>query len=126
MSRPIVLLEDHDSAYAVSDFTAFYEAGLAVRLCRGPDIAGERPCPLLRGEPCSLAASADVVVFGLGEIRRPLLEELAAALPSTPILVKVDRARSGGPELPAGCMPLPWPMSVSGQVDAVRRAATER
>ena len=121
-----MLFEDDDGVYAVSDFTAFSEAGLAVRLCRGPDIEGTRPCPLLHGEPCSLASAADVIVFGHGNLRHPLLEELAAAHPSTPMLVRVARDGDDGRELPAGCIPLPWPMSVDGQVAAVRRAATKR
>ena len=121
-----MLFEDDDGVYAVSDFTAFSEAGLAVRLCRGPDIEGTRTCPLLQGELCSLASAADVIVFGHGNLRHPLLEELAAAHPSTPMLVRVARDGDDGRELPAGCIPLPWPMSVDGQVAAVRRAATKR
>ena len=124
-ARPRVLIEDASPALALSDFTAYREAGFDVTVCSGP----ERPeeCPLLRGEHCPLAENADVAVFGpdrLFGMGRDVLEAFNARYPNTRRLVQVARrAPDGRYALPEGCTPMAFPMSVDGQVAAVRRAA---
>lgn len=125
---PVVLIEDPDESFAMSDFGVVTESGYGVRACSGPDGNGGC-CPLAHGERCELADVADVIVFAgdgadktrFSPGRRRLLELVAAGHPDTPILVAV--ARGAVPRaLPQGCIPLPWPMSVAGQLTEVARA----
>ena len=122
--RPRLLIEDDHPALAVSDFSLFRDAGFDVALCSGPggDSGG---CPLHRGEPCALLAGADVVLHGLD----PALG-IAAAIrrqyPGLPVVVEQPRHQPGAPDaVPAGCVPLSYPCSVGGQIDALRRALAD-
>lgn len=125
---PRVLFEDANSALAVSDFTAFREAGFEVAACSGPNHAIE--CPLLRGQECQMVAEADVIVFGpdrLFGVGREVLETICRRYPETAKLVEVARrGPEGRYELPDCCDPMPFPMSVGGQVDAVRAAVRSK
>lgn len=120
-SRPRLLIEDPDPALRIADFERFTEAGLDVALCSGPDHAHR--CRLVEHGECPMAAAADVIMMGAGIGRSA--EEIAAALyrhhPDVPVLVKVPR--HGMDDVPDGCVPLPTPMSVDGQIRAVWRAA---
>jgi hypothetical protein len=124
-NRPRVLVESDNPALAISDFSMFQEAGLDVGFCSGPGGA-PRACPLLRGEQCAMLAGADAVLHKLDQ---PL--DIAAAIrqqrPEIPVLVEVRRGADGSlPAVPAGCVPLPHPCSVKGQVDALRRHISSR
>lgn len=119
--RPRLLIEDDWPALAVSDFTLFRDAGFDIAFCQGP---GDDPgaCPLVRGQRCALIDSADVVLHGLD----PGLG-IAAAIrrrrPELPVVVEQSRGPDGTPEpVPEGCIPLGYPCSVGGQIDALLRA----
>jgi hypothetical protein len=119
-----LLIEDGHPALAISDFSLFRDAGFDVAFCSGP---GDEPgaCPLLRGQQCPLVAEADVVLHGLD----PALG-IAAAIrrqrPELPVVVEQRRPEAGGAAaVPAGCVPLGYPCSVSGQVDALLRAVAD-
>jgi hypothetical protein len=121
--RPRLLIEDGHPALAISDFSLFRDAGFDVAFCSGP---GDEPgaCPLLRGQQCPLVAGADVVLHGLD----PAVG-IAAAIrrqrPELPVVVEQRRPEAGSAgTVPAGCVPLGYPCSVSGQVDALLRAVT--
>jgi len=122
--HPRLLIEDGHPALAISDFSLFRDAGFDVAFCSGP---GDEPgaCPLLRGQRCPLVAEADVVLHGLD----PALG-IAAAIrrqhPELPVVVEQRRPEPGGASaVPAGCVPLGYPCSVSGQVDALLRAVAD-
>ena len=122
--HPRLLIEDSHPALAISDFSLFRDAGFDVAFCSGPgDVPGA--CPLLRGQRCPLVAEADVVLHGLD----PALG-IAAAIrrqhPELPVVVEQRRPEPGGASaVPAGCVPLGYPCSVSGQVDALLRAVAD-
>ncbi len=121
--RPRVLVEDDHPALAISDFSAFQQAGFDVAYCSGP---GESPsaCPVLRGQRCALLAGADVVLHGLD----PGLG-LVAAIPRQGPRIAVLTEQPGeaesqppdpdGVTLAAGC-------SVPGQIAALRQALARR
>jgi hypothetical protein len=119
--RPRLLVEDSRAALAISDYSLFQDAGFDVAFCRGP---GSDPgaCPLLRGQQCMLVAGADVVLHGLD----PGLGVAAAIRrhrPELPVVIEQPRQEPGTVyPVPAGCVPLPYPCSVSGQIDALLRA----
>jgi len=122
--HPRLLIEDSHPALAISDFSLFRDAGFDVAFCSGP---GDEPgaCPLLRGQQCPLVAEADVVLHGLD----PALG-IAAAIrrthPELPVVVEQRHPEAGSADaVPAGCVPLCYPCSVSGQVDAVGRAVAD-
>ena len=122
--HPRLLIEDSHPALAISDFSLFRDAGFDVAFCSGP---GDEPgaCPLLRGQRCPLVAEADVVLHGLD----PALG-IAAAIrrqhPELPVVVEQRRPEPGGASaVPAGCVPLGYPCSVSGQVDALLRTVAD-
>jgi hypothetical protein len=128
--RPRLLVEDSRAALAVSDFSLFQDAGFDVAFCSGPG-RDPRDCPLLRGQQCALVAGADVVLHGLD----PGLGVAAAIRrhrPELPVVVEQRRQQDGAADpVPAGCVPLGYPCSVNGQIDALlrveaaaRRAAT--
>jgi hypothetical protein len=123
--RPRVLVEDDHPALAISDFSAFRDAGYDVAVCSGPDRTPAR-CPLLRGEHCGVVANADVVLHGLD----PRLGIAAAIRHQHPgVAVVVEQPRFAGASLaavPPGCVPLPFPCSVNGQLDAIGSALAER
>lgn len=115
-----VLIESADPALAVSDFGAFAAAGMDVALCHGPEHTPAE-CPVVRGEPCQLAAEADVILFDLGPAGEPVLEAGRRLYPGTPVVV-----RGGLPGAAAeGCSLLPANTSVGGQISAIRRAADQ-
>ena len=122
--RPRILIEDDHQALAISDFSLFEQAGLDVAFCSGPG-AEPRACPLLRGRPCPVVASADAVLHGLD----PALG-IAAAIrhqrPDLPVVMKQRHPGAGQPLAPAGCTVLPCSASVPGQIDAVWRALADR
>jgi hypothetical protein len=116
-----VLIESADPALALSDFGAFTAAGIEVALCHGPEhTPGE--CPVVRGEPCQLAAGADVILFDLGSSGSEVLAAGRRLHPETPVVV-----RGGVPgEVPAGCEVVPASASVDGQISVIRRMADGR
>ncbi len=119
--RPRMLVESDSAALAISDFSLFQQAGFDVAFCSGPGRT-PRACPLLRGHDCAVLAGADVVLHGLD----PALGIAAAirqAHPELPVVAEQPSGADGSPEpVPDGCLPLVYPCSVHGQVDAVRRA----
>jgi hypothetical protein len=122
--HPRLLIQDDHPALAISDFSLFRDAGFDVAFCSGP---GDDPgaCPLLRGQQCPLVAGADVVLHGLD----PALG-IAVAIrrqhPELPVVVEQPRSQAGAVgAVPAGCVPLGYPCSVSGQVDALLRAVAD-
>jgi hypothetical protein len=119
--RPRLLVEDDQPAAAVSDFSLFQDAGFDVAFCGGPE-GDPGDCPLLRGRRCMLVEGADVVLHGLD----PGLGVAAAIRnqrPELPVVVELPRERDGAAEsLPVGCVPLGYPCSVRGQIDALLRA----
>lgn len=122
--RPRVLIEDDHPALAISDFSLCEEAGFDIAFCSGPGDAAQ-DCPLLRGEDCAVLAGADAVLHGLD----PGLG-IAAAIrrqhPGITVVIERPRRADGGlDEVPAGCVPLVYPCSVKGQVDALRRALAD-
>ena len=123
-----VLVENPSAALRFADFTTFREHGLDVALCSGPESEDDR-CPLADGQPCPLAAAADVIVFGLDRdsvASRQVLDELRARHPGTPVAVEVARSRVGQPGvLPPGCVPLPFPSSIRAQMRAIRELGEE-
>ena len=113
-----VLIESTDPALAVSDFGAFAAAGMDVAFCHGPDHTPPE-CPVVRGDPCPLAAGADVILFDLGASGGEVLEAARRLHPATPVVV-----RGGGPGAPpAGYESLPMSSSVAGQIGVLRRVA---
>lgn len=119
--RPRLLIEDGHPALAISDFSLFRDAGFDVAFCSGP---GDEPgaCPLLRGQQCPLVAGADVVLHGL-DPAVGIATAIRRQRPDLPVVVEQPRPEGGGAgTVPAGCVPLGYPCSVSGQVDALLRA----
>jgi hypothetical protein len=119
--RPRLLIEDAHPALAISDFSLFQDAGFDVAFCSGPG-GDPQGCPLRRGQQCPLVAGADVVLHGLD----PALG-IAAAIrqrrPGLPVVVEQHRQETGSADpVPAGCVPLSYPCSVRGQINAVLRA----
>jgi hypothetical protein len=120
-SRRRLLIEDGHPALAISDFSLFQDAGFDVAFCSGP---GDDPhgCPLMRGEPCALIAGADVVLHGL-DPKLGIAAAIRQKYPGLPLVVEQRRPEKGSPDaLPEGSVPLRYPCSVSGQIDAVLRA----
>jgi hypothetical protein len=115
-----ILIESADPALAVSDFGAFTAAGIDVALCRGPESTSDE-CPVVRGEPCALAAGADVILFELGSPGREVLDATRRVHPATPVVI-----RGGAGNVPGGCVQLPESVSVDGQIAIIRRLADRR
>ena len=120
-----VLIENPSPALRVAGFTAYQDAGLDVALCTGPEGPGER-CPLAEGGSCPLADAADVIVYALDRGRpatAAVLDAIRARYPDTPVAVEVPHGAPGqAADLPDGCVALPFPCSVPGQVRVIRRA----
>jgi hypothetical protein len=119
--RPRVLIEDDHPALAISDFSMFEQAGFDVAFCSGPD-GDPAACPVLHGQQCPLLTGADVVLHGLD----PALG-VAAAIgrqsPGVPLIVEQHRRADGSPQpVPEDSLPLVFPCSVQGQIDALWRA----
>lgn len=117
-SRLRVLVESADPALALSDFAHFTRAGLDVAVCPGPGDARTQ-CPLLHDESCPLVAEADVVLFGLGDKGRDLLEHGRRHTHGTPVVVREGDEGAAAGEYSV----LPARSSVNGQIDVLRRAA---
>lgn len=126
VGKPRVLVEDPSDVAAVSDHSVLRDAGFEVAVCSGPD--GSAGCPLVEGDRCELAESADIVLFGLDVDERAERAVLHAHLrrrPEVPVVVALRRE----PEIhladdvaAAGCDVLPPAASVGGQVRGLRRA----
>lgn len=119
--RPRLLIEDGRPALAVSDFSLFRDAGFDVAFCGGPgdDL---KACPLLCRQSCALVDGADVVLHGLNAGLG-----VAAAIrrehPELPVVFEQGRQEDGSADpVPVGCIPLRYPCSVRGQIDALLRA----
>ena len=115
-----LLVESRAPGVDIANFNAFRGAGFEVTVCEGPsDAPGE--CPLVRGEPCSLVAEADVVLFDLDEqpARTAVLGSLRASRPELPVVI---RAQDPAAEGHAGCTTIRTTDSVNGQVYALRKA----
>jgi hypothetical protein len=123
-TKPWILIEDPSPVAEVSDHSLFRQAGFEVAVCTGPD--GPGTCPLIEGERCALAETADAVLFGLDLDERAGRSVLRAHLhqhPETPLVVEVPR--HSDVELPHGattCTALPSPASVAGQTGALWKA----
>lgn len=76
----------------------------------------------MRGQHCALVDGADVVLHGLD----PGLGIASAVVrqhPELPVVVEQERRPDGtAAPVPAGCVPLRYPCSVHGQIDALLRA----
>ncbi len=123
--RPRVLIEDDHPALAISDFSAFRDAGFEVAFCSGPG-RETQTCPLLRGQECDVLARADVVLHGLDR-RLGIAAAIKRRHPELAVVVEQHSTVGGDPEpVPDGCLPLVFPCSVHGQVEAVRQALVRR
>ena len=119
--RRLHLLVEDSPALAISDFSLFQDAGFDVAFCSGP---GSDPgaCSLLRGQQCMLVAGADVVLHGLDPVLG-VAPAIRRHRPELPMVIEQPRQEHGTAyPVPAGCVPLPYPCSVSGQIDALLRA----
>jgi hypothetical protein len=76
---------------------------------------------VVRGEPCQLAAGADVILFDLGPSGAEVLEAGRRVHPGTPVVVRGGVPR-GAPE---GCGVVPANASVEGQIGVLRRVADD-
>ncbi len=123
--RPRVLVESDSPALAISDFSMYQAAGFDVGFCSGPGCTPEA-CPLLRGQKCDLLAGADAVLHGLDR-GLGIVAAIRRQRPDIPVVVEARRGAGGRlPAVPEGCVVLPYPSSVKGQVDALRRALAAR
>jgi hypothetical protein len=119
--RPRLLVEDGRPAMAISDFSLFRNAGFDVAFCSGPggDLAD---CPLVRGQRCMLVDGADVVLHGL-DAGAGVAAAIRRQRPGLPVVVEQRRQQAGPADpVPAGCIPLGYPCSVRGQINALLRA----
>ncbi len=122
--RPRVLIEDSHTPLRISDFSLFEQAGFDVAYCPGP---GSDPaaCPVLQGGPCPALEGADVVLHGL-DPGFGIAAAIRRAHPDIPVVLEVERRPDGSlPEVPDGCVPLPYPSSVKGQIEALWRVLTD-
>ena len=88
--RPRLLVEVPGGRWHAEE--AAREAGFQVLACPGP-LLGWSHCPALHGEPCPLAAGADVIVDAIPDAAgRSLLDAHRSIHPSVPICVEL---RSG-------------------------------
>lgn len=122
-SQPFrVVIETDDPSLAIADFASFGAAGFDVVCCSGPD--EHEACPAVEGRPCTRVEAADVVLNQLTDprTRMDVVEGVRRTSPDVPMVV--GGCADPGDELPDGCVPLSKSVSVNGQVNAVRRAAT--
>jgi hypothetical protein len=116
-----LVVETDDAALGISDFTCF-SSTFDVMACGGP--RGSDRCPAVDGQPCPLIESSDVVLNRLTdpETQRSVVEGVRTTSPGVPMVV----ALPAGLELPLpdGCVPLRATTSTSGQLHALREAAT--
>jgi hypothetical protein len=105
---PYLLIESDDPALAVSDFTAFLEAGFNPAFCAGPGPG--QPCPLLEGGRCDLVDQADVVLHRMHQ-NSGIARAIRHSRPELPVVVVAPGP--GGDLTPTA--------SVDAQADALRR-----
>lgn len=122
---PRVLVEEADGAMAWAMSDALREAGFQVVTCRGPDARERVECPLVRGEGCEAAETADLVVCDL--LTCDGADDVIAALRSrgrsTPILRGFPFGhRAFGEPADAGVTPLPLPYRADELVEAATQA----
>ncbi len=97
-------------------------AGFQVLACPGP-MLGWSQCPALRGQPCPLAAGADVIIDAVpDEPGRSLLEAHRRIHPSVPICVELP---SGGRHLDDAVSTIPLGMSDTVVVGVLERLAKD-
>ena len=123
--RPRILIEDSHAALAISDFSLFEQAGFDVAVCSGP---GRDPgdCPVLHGRECAALAGADAVLHNL-DPDLGIAGAIRSRYPDKPVVMEVRRQADGSlPPVPEGCVPLVYPCSVQGQIDALWRVITDR
>lgn len=100
--RPKVLVEVAGRRW--SGERAAEEAGLVTAMCSGPAALTRTGCPVLRGEPCPLAANADAIVVLLDpddERTQQLIEGHRRLSPGVPLLV---RPRTGADDHDDACI----------------------
>lgn len=123
--RPRVLIEDDGAALAISDYSAFQDAGFDVAFCSGPGAVREA-CPLLRGQECDMLTGADVVLHRLSA-PSGIAEAIRRRHPGVPVVAEQRRRDDGSLEpVPEGCVPMVYASSVNGQLDAIREALRGR
>ena len=123
--RPRILVEDSHAALAISEFSLFAQAGFEVAVCPGP---GRAPgdCPELHGRECAALAGADAVLHNL-DPDLGIAGAIRVRYPGKPVVMEVRRRPDGSlPPVPEGCVPLVYPCSVKGQIDALWRVITDR
>ena len=98
--RPRLLVEVPGGRWHAED--AAREAGFQVVVCPGPQ-RGWSHCPALRGEPCPLAAGADVIVDAVpGGQGRSLLDAHRRLHPSVPVCVEMPPGTTTVAQGPSG------------------------
>ncbi len=118
--RPRLLVEVPGGRWHAEE--AARTAGFQVLACPGP-MLGWSHCPALRGEPCPLAAGADVIVDAVpDEPGRSLLEAHRRIHPSVPICVELP---SGERDLDAAVSTIPLGTSDAVVVGILERLAKD-
>jgi len=118
--RPRLLVEVPGGRWHAAE--AARAAGFQVLACPGP-MLGWSHCPALRGEPCPLAAGADVIVDAVrDEPGRSLLEAHRRVHPSVPICVELP---SGEGDLDAAVSTIPLGTSDAVVVGILERLAKD-
>jgi hypothetical protein len=118
--RPRLLVEAPGGRWHAEE--AARAAGFQVLACPGP-LLGWSHCPALRGEPCPLAAGADVIVDAVPhEAGRSLLDAHRRIHPSVPICVELPSGEGG---LDAAVSEIPRGTSDTVVVGILERLAKE-
>ncbi len=110
---PYLLIESDDPVLAISDFSAFLEAGFNPAFCAGP--APGHPCPLLEGDRCDLIDEADIVLHRMSG-NTGLAGAVRRSRPDLPVVVVASP--------PDG--DLPPTATVDTQLHALRRELYRR
>jgi hypothetical protein len=116
-----LLIESPEEGLGIANFDAFRAAGFEVTVCAGP-AATPGECPLVRGERCSLAADADIVLLDLDgdpHTRSAVLAALRSTRPELPVVV---RSVAPPAKVAQDCITIAPTTSVNGQVAALRTA----
>jgi DNA-binding NtrC family response regulator len=124
MTHVLVVHHDPDMADQQSDWLR--AAGYVVEQCAGPQYGA---CPVLRGEACSAAAHADVMVYdvwasGDTESEKKLIERLRDVHPEVPIVltapgVEFDWVETEGAH---GVVPIEGALSSAALRSAITKA----
>ena len=118
--RPRLLVEVPGGRWHTQE--AARAAGFQVLACPGP-LLGWSHCPAVRGEPCPLAAGADVIVDAVPhEPGRSLLEAHRRIHPSVPVCVELP---SGESDLDAAVPKIPHGTSDAVVVGILERLAKD-